>query len=68
MGVEPGRGRGGGGGCQAARVDVNDDGLDCPPTDFPPAEVTSSDDEVPQAVCGGECGRPYPKAAFKKVS
>jgi hypothetical protein len=40
---------------------------ECPPTDFKPEEVTSMGDEVPQAVCGGDCGRTYPKDAFKKV-
>jgi hypothetical protein len=40
---------------------------DCPPTDFAPVEVTSSGDEVRQAVCGSQCGQKYPKSTFKLV-
>jgi hypothetical protein len=40
---------------------------DCPPTDFPPVEVTSSGDDVRMSVCGGECGQTYPATAFKRV-
>jgi hypothetical protein len=39
----------------------------CQPTDIAPVDVTASGDEVPMAVCGGSCGRTYPKGAFKRV-
>jgi hypothetical protein len=40
---------------------------DCPPTDFEPADVTTLGDDVPMAVCGGECGKTYPRSAFRSV-
>ena len=40
---------------------------DCPPTEFKPVEITSMGDEVPTAVCGGECGGTYPRNAFTRV-
>lgn len=39
----------------------------CPPTDFPPVDVTAPGDEVRTVVCGGVCGKEYPKGSVKPV-
>jgi hypothetical protein len=41
---------------------------ECPPTEFEPVDVTTSEDDVATAVCGGECGKTYPRSAFQRVA
>jgi hypothetical protein len=41
---------------------------ECPPTEFEPVDVTTPEDDVATAVCGGECGKTYPRSAFQRVA
>jgi len=40
---------------------------ECPPTDIEPADATTFGDDVAKAVCGGKCGKTYPRSSFQRV-